>query len=286
LVLSAAPVLPILKAAALVLLILALARPQRGVQERTITGAGIDIVLAVDLSESMAALDFKREGKIVNRLEAVKGVIRRFIPKRRGDRIAVVVFGSEAYTQMPLTRDLDTLVTMVERLEIGAAGRQTALGDALGISIKRLADAPGKSRVVILLTDGRSNTGVLSTETAAKIAAESDIKVYTIGVGTKGKVPFRVASPAFGDRYVYRRVDLDETTLTSIAETTGGMYFRARDVAGLSRIYETIDRMEKTEVKMKVYEDFSDWYFPFLVAAFFLFFLRIILDNTRYLRVP
>ena len=277
---------PTLKYLALVLMIVALARPQWGTERSEVLTEGINIVLALDLSESMAALDFKRRGQTVNRLEAVKGVVEDFVAGRNGDRIGMVVFGSNAYTQLPLTRDYNTIVSMLERLEIGAAGKQTAIGDAIGISIKRLADIESKSNIIILLTDGQSNAGELSPDTAGEIAKEKNIKIYTVGVGSRGKAPFLVRDPLFGERYVYQRVNIDEETLTAIAEKTGGLYFRAEDLEGLEEIYATIDRMEKTEVKVDIFADYSELYPYLLVPAMLLMPVYIILRNTRYLVVP
>ena len=157
-----ARLLPVLKYAALCLMIAAMARPQWGTRQVNVLTEGINIVLAVDLSESMAALDFKYKGKIVNRLEAIKSVVQDFIAKRNGDRIAMVVFGTHAYTQLPLTRDYNTIASILDRLQIGAAGPNTAIGDAIGISLKRLEDVKSKSNIIILLTDGQSNSGELS----------------------------------------------------------------------------------------------------------------------------
>ena len=181
--------LPGLKIAALILVILALARPQWGDQKINVTTQGVNIILALDLSESMRALDFKRDNEIVTRLEAVKTVVGQFIMKREGDRIGMVVFGSNAFTQLPLTRDYNTISFILDRLQIGAAGPRTAIGDAIGISLKRLEDIKSKSNIIILITDGKSNSGELSWQDAARIAAERKVKVYTIGVGTKGAAP-------------------------------------------------------------------------------------------------
>jgi Ca-activated chloride channel homolog len=281
---------PWLKWLALTLMVMALARPQWGVRQNIILSEGINIILAIDLSESMAALDFKKEGKVVNRLEAVKGVVADFIEARSaeqsGDRIGMVVFGANAYTQLPLTRDYNTLVRVLDRLEIGAAGKSTAIGDALGISVKRLADIESASNLIILLTDGRSNSGSLSPEAAAQAAASRGIKVYTIGVGSKGKVPFLVKSPLFGERYVYQRVDIDEDALKQIAAKTDGLHFRAKDTEGLRKIYATIDQMEKTEAEVKTYDQFNDLYTYALLPALALLMLWTLLVNTRFLEVP
>lgn len=279
-------VVPALKYLALVLMIVALARPQWGTERTEVLTEGINIMLALDLSESMAALDFKRHGQMVDRLEAVKGVVEDFAAGRTGDRIGMVVFGTHAYTQLPLTRDYNTLISMLERLEIGAAGKRTAIGDAVGISLKRLADIESESNVIILITDGQSNAGELSPQTAGEIARTKKVKIYTIGVGTRGKAPFLVNDPLFGERYIYQRVDIDEETLRQIAEETGGLYFRAENLEGLQQIYDTIDRLEKTDVKVEIFADYSEIYPYLLVPAILLLPLYVILRNTRYLTVP
>lgn len=279
-------IVPFFKYLALGLLVTAMARPQWGTKQVSTLTEGINIILAVDISESMAALDFKRQGKIVNRLEAVKGVIRDFIAKRNGDRIGMVVFGSNAYTQIPLTRDYNTITLMLDRIKIGAAGKSTAVGDAIGISLKRLEDIKSKSNIIILLTDGRSNSGELSPEVATEIAAEKNIKIYTVGVGTKGKVPFLINHPVFGERYIYQQVDFDEKTLGYIADKTGALYFKAEDTKGLQKIYDTIDKLEKTKVKVKTFAEYNELYSYFLFCGFAVLVLWIILSNTRYLRIP
>lgn len=283
---AAAHILPWLKIAALLLMIVALAGPRWGVGETTVYSEGINIVLAVDVSNSMEALDFTRNGKRVNRLEAVKGVVRDFIDQRHGDRIGLTAFGTHAYTQIPLTIDYQSLIEGLEALEIGSAGKSTAVGDALGISLKRLQDVESKSNVVILLTDGQSNAGELTPETAARIAAEKGVKVYTIGVGSRGKVPFVHNDPLFGRRVVYRQVNIDEETLRTIADITGGMYFKAEDTEGLQEIYDTVDEMETTEREEKTYIQYTPLYEWFLLPALGLLLLWIVLTRTRYLRVP
>ena len=278
--------MPMLFYIALALMIVALARPQWGTRQMQVSDSGINIILAVDLSESMAALDFKYQGKIINRLEAIKNVVQEFIDNRNGDRIGMVVFGSQAYTQLPLTRDYNTIATMLERLKIGAAGRATAIGDAMGISLKRLEDIESRSNIIILLTDGRSNSGEFEPLAAAAIAKEKGVKVYTIGVGSKGRAPFLVNDAIFGQRYVYQRVDMDEQTLQAIADETGGLYFRAENMEGLKKIYATIDEMEKTEVKTKTFAEYNDLYGYLLLPGLGLLGIWIILQNTRFLKVP
>ena len=271
---------------ALLLMVAALARPQWGTRQIVMDTKGVNIVLAVDLSESMAALDFRHEGQIINRLEAIKVVVRDFVSRRSGDRIGMVVFGSQAYTQLPLNRDYNTITSILERLEIGAAGKQTAVGDAIGIAIKRLQDIESRSNVIILLSDGRSNSGELEPLAAADIAREKKVKIYTIGVGDQGRAPFLIDDPIFGKRYVYQQVDLDETTLRQIAERTGGLYFRAKDLPGLQKIYDTIDTLEKTDVKVKTYADYNELYIYLLLPALGLLAIWIVLNNTRFLKVP
>lgn len=280
------PLIPAIKYAVFCLMVVALARPQWGTERTQVLSEGINIVLALDLSESMAALDFKKKGSVVNRLEAVKGVVEDFVAGRSGDRIGLVVFGTHAYTQLPLTRDYNTLVSMLHRLEIGAAGERTAVGDAIGISLKRLTDIESKSYVIILLTDGQSNAGELSPDTASAIAKAKKVKIYTIGVGTRGRAPFLVKDPLFGERYVYQRVSIDEKTLKDIAEKTGGRYFRAEDLEGLQQIYDTIDKLEKTEIKVDIFADYTDVYPWLLIPVILLLFLYILLRNTRYLVIP
>jgi Ca-activated chloride channel family protein len=277
---------PALKYAAVILVVLALARPQWGTERTDIQTEGINIVLAIDLSESMAALDFKKKGRVVNRLEAVKGVVQDFVAGRSGDRIGMVVFGTHAYTQLPLTRDYNTMVSMLDRLEIGAAGKSTAIGDAIGISLKRLADIESESNIIILLTDGQSNAGELTPDIAGTIAAEKGVKIYTIGVGTRGKAPFLVKDPLFGERYVYQRVDIDEKTLRSIADQTGGLYFRAENLKSLETIYTTIDAMETTEVTVEMFAEYDEIYPWLLVPALALIGVHMTLRNTRYLTIP
>ncbi len=268
------------------LLILALAGPQWGNTVTTRTTEGINIVLAVDVSGSMAALDFTEQDERVNRLRAVKNVVQDFIEGRDGDRIGLVVFGSEAYTQVPLTTDYPTITKVLERVEIGSAGQQTAVGDALGISLKRLEDIPGTTGIVILLTDGRSNAGALSPEDATRIAAQEGIKVYTIGVGGTEPAPFIVNDPLFGQRVVYQQVDIDEPMLETIARDTGAHYFRARDTDSLSRIYATIDNLEKNKVRVKTFGRYKNLYPWFTRPALILLALWIVLSQTRFIRLP
>ena len=276
---------PFLKIIALILLILALARPQWGDKKINVTTQGVNIILALDLSESMRALDFKKDNKIVTRLEAVKTVVRDFIMKREGDRIGMVVFGSNAFTQLPLTRDYNTIAFILDRLKIGAAGPRTAIGDAIGISLKRLEDIESKSNIIILLTDGKSNSGELSWQDATKIAVQRKVKIYTIGVGTKGEAPFLVEG-LFGKRYVYQKVDVDLDALKTIARQTQAGFFEAGDLTSLGQIYEMINNLEKTKVDVEKWVEYKELYPGLLVMGLILFLIYIVLTNTRFLRVP
>lgn len=278
-------ILLVLRVAGVLLLAAALARPQAGEKETEIESEGVDIVLCLDTSGSMQALDFHLDGKRVDRLAVVKKVVREFVGKRKDDRIGMVVFGANAYTQCPLTMDHGVLLQFVDRLEIGMAGDATAVGDALATSVKRLKDVPGKSRVIVLLTDGRSNAGKIPPLTAAEIARASGCKVYTIGVGVEGKSPFLVQT-LFGKDYVYQQVDLDETTLQEIARITGGEYFRASDTAGLEKVYDRIDRLERTEARVKEYMEYEELFHRFAIPGLLLLLLEFVLANTRFRKIP
>jgi Ca-activated chloride channel family protein len=280
-----AKTIPFLKTAALILLILALARPQWGDKKINVTTEGVNIILALDLSESMRALDFKKDNKIVTRLEAVKTVVQEFIMKREGDRIGMVVFGSNAFTQLPLTRDYNTISFILDRLRIGAAGPKTAIGDAIGISLKRLEDIQSKSNIIILLTDGKSNSGALSWQDATQIAAQRKVKIYTIGVGTKGEAPFLVDG-LFGKRYVYQRVDVDLDALKSIARQTSASFFEAQDIKSLEQIYEMINNLERTKVDVEKWVEYKELYAGLLITGLILLLIYIVLTNTRFLRIP
>jgi Ca-activated chloride channel family protein len=274
-----------LRSLAIALFVMALARPQAGTQATEVLTEGIDIMLCLDTSGSMQALDFKWGNEKQNRLQVVKRVVSDFIKARKNDRIGMVVFGEEAFTQCPLTLDYGVLLNFLEQVEIGMAGDSTAIGSALGTCVKRLKELTSKSKVVILLTDGRSNAGSVSPETAAEIAKTFNIKTYTIGVGTEGEVPFLVDT-LFGKKYVYQRVDLDEDTLKGIAEITGGTYFKATHTKALEEIYEQIDKLEKTRVEVKEYMEYKELFKWFLLSGLACLLLEIALANTRFRKIP
>ena len=278
-------ILLVLRCLAISLLVVALARPQSGTKASEVLTEGIDIILCLDTSGSMQALDFKWGNERQNRLQVVKKVVSDFIKGRKNDRIGMVVFGEEAFTQCPLTLDYGVLLSFLDQVEIGMAGDSTAIGSALGTCVKRLKELKSKSKVIILLTDGRNNAGSVSPETAAEIAKTFTIKTYTIGVGTEGEVPFLVDT-IFGKKYVYQRVDLDEDTLEEIARITGGKYFKATDTKALEEIYDQIDTLEKTKVEVKEYMEYEELFGWFLFPGLACTLLEIILAHTRFRKIP
>ena len=275
----------VIRTLCLVLLVLTAARPQFYNVSREIRSPGVDIVMCIDTSGSMQALDFELAGEPVTRLTAVKKVVAEFIRQREVDRIGLVVFGEEAFTQAPLTLDKGLLLGLVDKMTIGMAGDRTAIGSALAIGGKRLKDLKAATKILILLTDGRHNAGELMPEQAAEAVQALGVKIYAIGVGGRGPAPFRVKS-LIGTRIVRRKVDLDEATLKRIAAIGGGKYFRATDTEGLAEIYEIIDRAEKTEIKVKEFFHFRELYPYFLIPARILLGLEIILKSTILRTVP
>ena len=275
----------ILRCLAIALLVAALARPQEGRKSTEILSAGVDILLAIDTSGSMRAMDFEKNTRPVNRLSVVKDVVSEFIDSREFDRMGMVVFGNEAFTQCPLTLDHDILHSFLNKLQIGVAGDSTAIGSAIGISVKRLKDLESKSKVIILLTDGRNNTGNITPFQAADIAKTYGIKIYTVGVGTKGQAPFPMSTP-FGQKMLLQRVAIDEDSLKKIAEQTGGQYFRATDSDSLKQIYAQIDSLEKSEVKWIDHSEYRELFPLFPIPALFLILTEMVLTQTRLRRVP
>jgi Ca-activated chloride channel family protein len=274
-----------LRLGCLMLLVLGAARPQLYSVSREIRSPGVDIMLCLDTSGSMQALDFQLDDKPVSRLTAVKKVVSEFIKKRETDRIGLVVFGEEAFTQSPLTLDKGLLLDLVTRMEIGMAGDRTAIGSAIAVGGKRLKDLKAKSKILILLTDGRHNAGVLMPNEAADAVQALGIKIYAIGIGGKEPAPFHVQTP-FGTRIVKQRVDLDEETLKKIAEISHGQYFRAADTDMLSKIYDIIDRQEKTEAKVKEFFHYRELYPYFLVPALLLLASEILIRTTILRVIP
>jgi Ca-activated chloride channel family protein len=245
-------------------MIVALSRPRSGAHAEDVTSEGINIVLTIDLSSSMLAQDFQPQ----NRLEVAKEVVKRFIAARSSDRIGVVAFAAEALTQVPLTTDYPVVTGAVDNLAAGQLEDGTAIGTAIATAANRLRDAPGRSRVMILLTDGENNRGSIDPRTAAKAAAVFGIKIYTIGVGTEGMAPVPVGRGLFGLRYENRLVRIDEPLLIDIAKTTGGRYYRARDAAALQRIYQEINQLEREPVRTRSYVRYTELFpWPLYLAA-------------------
>ncbi|MFN8674418.1 MAG: VWA domain-containing protein [Candidatus Sericytochromatia bacterium] len=287
-VLSPRVILLILRILSLILLIFSLARPQFVKVSSDILSEGVNIILAIDTSGSMKAIDLQTDKEVVTRLDVVKKVVKEFIQKRKTDPTGLVVFGTEAYTQCPLTLDTNMLKDFVNNIEIGMAGDQTAIGNALALSVNRLKDTKGKSNVVVLLTDGSNTAGRILPDKAVEIAKTFNIKVYTVGVGNpdnEGKVPFLVEG-FLGAEVKYAKADLDEKTLKNIAEKTSGKYYRAKSQEELSKIYADIDKLEKNEVKVKNYMEKREVFYYFLIPAILFLLIEIILSNTRFMRIP
>lgn len=279
-------VLPWLTISAVLLMVLALASPKIGLGKSMIRKEGIDIVLALDVSTSMLAEDFKSGGKRINRLEIVKQVTRDFISRRPNDRIGVVVFAGRPYILSPLTWDHEWIKTRINEIKIGDIEDGTAVGTALTNAVKRLQESKAKSKVVILLTDGNNNAGEIAPEVAAEAAKDFKVTVYTIGAGSQGLVPYPQIDAWGQKQYQMVEINLDEALLQKIASITGGRYFRANDTQSLKTIFQRIDRMEKTETDMVKYSEYKDLYPYFLMAALGILFIEIILANTVCRRLP
>ncbi len=278
-------ILPMLRWLTLLALVIAMARPQIQQQQQKRLAEGIDIVMAIDTSGSMRALDFNIDGERSDRLSAVRRVIGSFVAERASDRIGFVVFGSEAFTQAPLTVDHAILQSFLAEITIGMAGDATAIGDALAVAAARLEKIKSSSRIIILLTDGSNTAGVMDPEVAAKAAATLGIRIYTIGVGAEGQVPFPVETP-FGTRIQYRPSDLDETLLQRIAEIGNGQYFRAYDTDSLTAVYAAIDKLEKSRLNRPDGANYRDLFGWWLAVALVLLSLEMVLALTRLQKVP
>lgn len=275
-----------LRLPALALLIIALARPQFGRGTTEIRASGIDIVLALDVSGSMEALDFKMGGQSVNRLDVVKSVVSKFIEERPNDRLALIAFAGRPYLVSPLTLDHQWLLQNLERIRLGTVEDGTAIGSAIATSVNRLRDQPAKSKIVILLTDGMNNAGKVAPETAADAARAMGIKVYTIGVGVRGNAPMPARDQFGNRRMVLAKVDIDETTLKKVADITEAQFYRATDTDSLREIYSQIDKLEKSEATLKKYEQYNELCAWFLLPGLMLLGGEFLLGNTRYRRLP
>ena len=265
---------------ALGLLIIALARPQSFTSGENVTTEGIDIAMVLDISGSMLAEDFKP-----NRLEAAKNVIDNFVEGRTSDRIGLVIFSREAFTQCPLTIDYNVMRNLLLDIRTGMIEDGTAIGNGIANGVNRLKESDAKSRIIILLTDGINNAGEVDPRSAAEIAKAFGIRIYTIGVGTRGEAPYPVQTP-FGTRYQMVPVEIDETLLKEIAGITGGQYFRATNNRALAEIYEKIDQMEKTKIEITSYKNASEKYHSWLWGGLILLLVELGLSKTILRKLP
>jgi Ca-activated chloride channel family protein len=277
----------VLRLLALSLLIVALARPRKGVSEQEVTTEGVDIMLVLDLSTSMRALDFKP----LNRLHVAKETIKTFVLKRQHDRIGLVAFAGRSYTKCPLTLDYAMLTQLIDELDFNQVEDGTAIGTALATAANRIASSKARSRVIILLTDGVNNKGEIAPMVAAEAAAQLGVKIYTIGVGREGQVPYPVEmhNPWTGETQTQVQMvdsDLDEEVLSNIATLSGGEFFRAHNAETLKEIYERINELEKTQIKTMTYTTYSEKFFVWLLAGAALLLVEVVLSHTIFRRIP
>jgi Ca-activated chloride channel homolog len=275
--------LPIIAAA---LMIVGLARPQRTDSRTEVTANGIDIVLGLDVSGSMQALDFKVNNARVNRIAVVKSVVARFIDERPNDRIGLIAFAAAPYIVSPLTLDHDWLQQNLERINVGIGDDGTAIGSAIAAAVNHLRTTTAKSKVVILLTDGVNNSGKIPPLAAAEAARALDVRVYTVGVGVRGKAPIPVRDQAGNTHVIMAEIDVDEKTLQAIAAETGGQFYRATDTDSLQKIYEQINRYEKSAQTVEKFEHVEELYRWTLFPSLGLLGLWVLLQHTMYRRLP
>lgn len=266
-----------LRVAAFACLCIALARPQQTNVPDSRYSEGIDIVLSMDLSKSMLAEDFKP-----NRIEAAKEVAEQFVTDRSFDRIGLVVFAGESFTQAPITTDHNVIIEQLEHLQSGMLADGTAIGMGLATAVDRLRHTSGKSKVVILLTDGVNNSGLIDPQTALRIAQTYKVRVYTIGVGSKGNAMYPMPDASGRVRNQLMPVQIDEALLTQIAQQTGGKYFRATDNASLKQVYKEIDQLEKNKIEGSAHQQYKEWYWPFALLAICFLVLELILSYTVF----
>jgi Ca-activated chloride channel homolog len=267
---------------ALALAIAAMARPQKGTEEEEISAEGVDIVIALDASGSMAAEDFEPR----NRFFVAKLVAGKFIEGLRHDRAGLVMFAAKAYTRCPLTLDYGVLLNVLESAELGGIEDGTAIGSALATCLNRLRGSNAKSKVIILITDGINNRGEIQPLDAAEIARTLGVKIYTIGVGTEGVARVPINDPVYGKTYANMQVEIDEASLKQIAGTAKGLYYRATNRPSLEKIFEDIGRMEKTKIKVKTYTHYNERFLDFLFPALALVLISALLEYTRFGKIP
>lgn len=278
--------LAVLRLLALAILIIALARPQLGKGTTEIEASGIDIMLTIDTSSSMRALDFELNNQRANRLEVVKDVVATFVKDRPSDRIGIVGFAGLPYLVSPLTLDHDWLLKRLESVKIGQVEDGTAIGSAIASATNHLKEQEAKSRIIVLLTDGVNTAGAANPETAAEAAKAFDIKIYTVGAGTNGEAPIPVSGLFGRTQLRMMEVNIDEETLKSVAEQTGGKYFRATDTDSLEKVYQVINQLETTKRNLKKYEDVDEWFLFALIPGLLILALERYLAETRFRRLP
>lgn len=261
-------------------LIIALARPQTRNDEQLVNGEGIDIVLCLDISGSMLAQDFAP-----NRMEAAKNVAAEFIDHRPTDRIGLVIFSGESFTMCPLTTDRTVLKTQLYNVQSGLLEDGTAIGSGLATGVDRLRNSPSKSKVIILLTDGENNGGLIDPNTAKEIAKSIGVRVYTVGMGTEGFAPVPVQTPG-GVVMQREKVNIDEKLLTQIAKETGAQYYRAKDNESLKNIYSEIDRLERSRIEVTAIRRYTEQFFPFALAAALLLMLELLMRWSVFKKFP
>jgi Ca-activated chloride channel family protein len=270
------------KLAGLALLVVAMARPQRGIEEEEVLTEGVDIIVALDASGSMAAEDFEPK----NRLFVAKLVVSRFIEGLRHDRVGLVVFAGKAFTRCPLTLDYGVLLNVLEDVQLGTIEDGTAIGSALATSLNRLRESKAKSKVIILVTDGVNNRGEIQPLDAARMAKALGVKIYTVGVGSRGTARFPVNDPTYGKIYMNLPVEIDEPSLNRMAETTGGIYYRATDRPSLERIFQEIARLEKTKIEVKTYTHYNELFVKWLLPALCLLLAVTVAEAVRFGKLP
>lgn len=280
------PVLSLLKGGAYICFVAALARPQTGVEFIETETGGRDLMLVLDTSGSMQALDFFLEGKRVRRLDALKSVVREFIGQRVGDRIGLVVFGTDTYTQCPLTLDHMVLGDYVDNLEIGMAGDSTSLGEAIALALKRIKDIPAESKVLVLVTDGKQTSGSIEPLEAADMAKDLKTKVYSIGIGGNEPVPFKVKTIFGTEALEFQEIPLDENTLIAIAQKTGGRYFNAKNTEELKQIYEEINKLEERKERIQDSVEYEELFVGVAAIGFILFVIVQVLEQTLFKTIP
>jgi Ca-activated chloride channel family protein len=275
--------LPIIAAA---LMMIGMARPRLAHGRTDVTANGIDILLGLDVSGSMQALDFKMGGHRVNRIDVVKSVVSKFVDERQDDRIGIVAFAGAPYLISPLTLDHDWLQQNLERVGVASVDDGTAIGSAIATGVNRLRESPAKSKIMILLTDGMNNAGKISPMAAAEAAKAMGVKIYTIAVGVRGEAPMPVKDASGDTRLVMAKVDVDEKTLRAISALTGGEFYRATDTDSLKNIYEQINQLEKTTQVTQHFEHYQELFRWALFPAIALLVLSFGLENTRFRRLP